>query len=68
MSKVAGVVIDSWKLAIFKKHLDAAGYQYTEHPGITSDTLVLRVKYEWVAELKPIVEAANAECAASRSS
>jgi len=61
--KTAGVVIDDWKLQIFKKHLDAAGYAYTEHPGITEDTLTLRVKYEWVAELKPIIEAANKECA-----
>lgn len=62
----AAVAIDDWKLAIFKKHLDAAGFMYTEHPGITSDTLILRVKYEWVSSLKPIIEAANAECANAR--
>ena len=60
--KTAGVVIDDWKLPIFKKHLDAAGYTYTEHPGVTSKTLTLRVTYKWVSELKPIIEAANAEC------
>ncbi len=57
------VFIDSWKLPIFRKHLDAAGYSYTEHPGITANTLTLRVKYKWVANLKPIIEAANKECA-----
>jgi len=66
MSKTAGVVIDAWKLAIFKQHLDAAGYKYTEHKGITADTLTLRVGYEWVAQIKPIIEAANAECARSK--
>lgn len=66
MSKTAGVVIDAWKLAVFKSHLDAAGYKYTEHPGITDNTLILRVGYKWVAEIKPIIEAANAECARSR--
>lgn len=61
--KTAAVCIDDWKLPVFKKHLDAAGYSYTEHPGITKDALTLRVKYEWVANLKPIIEAANLECA-----
>lgn len=60
--KTAGVVIDDWKLPIFKKHLDAAGRIYTEHPGVTADTLTLKVEYEWVADLKPIIEAANTEC------
>lgn len=57
--KTAGVVIDAYKLPVFKKHLDAAGFKYTEHPGITKDTLTLKVSYEWVADLQPIIEAAN---------
>lgn len=61
--KTAGVAIEKWKLPIFKKHLDKAGYSFTEHPGVTSDTLLLRVKYEWVAKLQPIIEAALKECA-----
>ena len=60
--KTAAVFLDSWKLPTFKKHLDAAGYSYTEQPGITAGTLTLHVKYEWVASLKPIIEAANKEC------
>lgn len=60
--KTAGVVIDEWKLQIFKRHLDGAGCKYTEHPGITQGTLTLIVEYEWVSELKPIIEAANEEC------
>lgn len=62
--KTAAVVLDAWKLPTFKKHLDAAGYTYTEYPGITADTLVLQVKYEWARDLKPIIEAANTECKA----
>lgn len=61
--KTAGVVIDAWKLPVFRRHLDAAKREYTEHPGITADTLTLKVKYEWVHELQPIVQAANDECA-----
>lgn len=60
--KTAAVAIDAWKLPTFKKHLDAAGYSYTEHLGITDDTLLLKVEYEWLRDLKPIVEAANMEC------
>jgi hypothetical protein len=61
--KTAAVLIDSWKLTIFKKHLDAAGFVFTEGAGVTKDTLTLKVEFDWVARLQPIIEAANAECA-----
>jgi len=61
-SKVAGVGLDDWKLPIFKKHLDAAGYKYEEPVQFTEGTLILRVHYEWVHELQPIIEAAQREC------
>ena len=60
--KIAGVVIDDWKLPIFRRHLDAVGYKYTEHPGITPNTLTLKVKCEWVHKLQMTVKAANDEC------
>jgi hypothetical protein len=59
----AGVVLDAWKLPIFKKHLDAAGYKYEVRGELTKDVLMLAVSYEWVAKLKPIIESANKECA-----
>jgi hypothetical protein len=58
-----GIAIDSWKLPIFKKHLDKAGFAFTENPGLSKDTLTLMVECEWIGTLKPIVEAANRECA-----
>lgn len=61
---IAGVVIDDWKLPIFKRHLDAAGYPYTEHPGLTAHTLTLQVRCDGVHKLQPIVRAANDECRA----
>jgi hypothetical protein len=66
--KNAGVAIDSWKLPIFRRHLDKAGYTFTEHPGLTEGTLLLKVQYEWVNDLKPVIEAANQECAKTRGS
>jgi len=63
--KTAGVAIDAWKLAIFKRHLDAGGFSYTEHPGLTPGTLFLKVKTERIATLQPVIERAQKECASS---
>lgn len=62
-SKTAGVVLDDWKLPIFKKHLDAAGFLYVDPVKFGESALLLRVSYEWAHELQPIIEAANKECA-----
>lgn len=62
MSKTVGVVIDSWKLDIFKKNLDEAGYSYTENPGLTKDTLILRVSCDLVAPLQKVIEKCQIEC------
>jgi hypothetical protein len=62
----AGVVLDDWKLPIFKKHLDAAGYKYDEPVPFTNRTLTLKVHCEWVSQLQPIIEAAQRECAEMR--
>lgn len=64
--KTAAVLIDDWKLPIFERHLKKAGYKYEVKTGVTKDTLTLRVKYEWVAELQPVIVAANQECADTR--
>lgn len=63
---IAGVVIDAWKLDVFKRHLDAAGYEYTQHPGPFPAVITLRVKCEWAHKLQPIIEAAQQECARAR--
>lgn len=58
---IAGVCIDPWKLEIFKKHLDAAGYKYTVHPG--DQVTVLKVETDYAHKLQPVIEAAQEECA-----
>lgn len=60
--KTAGIVIDNWKLSIFKRHLDGAGYSYTEHKGLTAGTMVLKVKTDLIAPLQRVIEAAVKEC------
>lgn len=57
--KKAGVMIDDWKLPVFEKVLDKAGYKYHVVPGLTGDTLTLEVEYEMAADLAPYVEKAN---------
>lgn len=58
----AAIALDAWKLPIFKRHLEAAGYSYTEHPGLTADMLILKVKTERISDLQPVVERAQMEC------
>jgi hypothetical protein len=60
--KVVGIVIDKWKLPVFKRHLETAGFPFTEHPGVTTDTLLLKVETNFVATLQPVIEAAQREC------
>lgn len=60
--KTAAVVIEKWKLPIFSKHLREAGYSYDTCAGITEGTHTLKVSYEWVAKLQPVIQAAQDEC------
>jgi hypothetical protein len=65
MKKVA-IMLDAWKLKIFKKHLDGASFSYKKHPGLTANTLTLKVETDDVPRLKTTVEAAQRECARAR--
>lgn len=58
----AGIVIDKWKLAIFTKHLRAAGYSYDTADGLTANTHTLTVKCSDPKKLQVVVEAAQKEC------
>jgi len=60
--KTVGIAIDQWKLSTFKRVLEGAGYAFTKHPGVTSDTLLLKVKTDSISDLQPFVEKANKEC------
>ena len=59
----AGIVIDDWKLSIFERHLQQAGYAYEKSAGLTPDTLVLHVDTENLDALQRTVQAANTEAA-----
>ncbi len=59
----AGIVLDAWKLPIFTRRLNQAGYGYEQHPGFTKDTITLTVMFTNHAGLLAIVKAANDEAA-----
>jgi hypothetical protein len=61
--KRAGIVIDTWKLEIFARHLKAGGFYHEVAPGLPSGTLLLTVETPSIFALIPVVEAAQAECA-----
>jgi hypothetical protein len=57
-----GIGLDDWKLAIFKRHLDEAGYSYEPPVTLIPGTLILKVKTNSIAALKIVIEAAQKEC------
>ena len=64
--KKVGIVVDDWKLPIFKRTLGSSGYQYTEHNGLTVGTSILKVETGDVAKLGSVVKQMNAEAARSK--
>lgn len=60
--KTAGIMIDDWKLDTFTRVLEAAGYTFTKHPGLTAGTLLLKVKAQSLLDLKEVIEKAQKEC------
>jgi len=62
----AGIVLDSWKLPIFEKMLNDNNYKYTQHPGITKDAITLKVEFEDIKKLQPLIAKANQDAAKSK--
>jgi hypothetical protein len=56
-----GIVFDSWKLPIFKRHLTEAGLAYVPLSGIPAGTLGLHVETDDTQALEKIVRAAQSE-------
>lgn len=61
----AGVVVDDWKLPVFRKRLTENGFAYTDAGGLTPGVTALAVIYEreTFAKLMALVTACEAECA-----
>ncbi len=59
----AGIVIDAWKIDIFKRHLKAAGFTHTDPANIRPDVLILTVETVEPQRLMQVVKEANTEAA-----
>lgn len=64
--KKAAIVLDDWKLAVFKRILDEEGYCYTQTAGPFTGSVTLTVETDSIAKLTPVVERMNAEARAGK--
>lgn len=62
----AGIIIDSWKLSIFERHLQQAGFSFENLGEFTPDTIALRVHTDAPDALHEALKAANTEAARTR--
>lgn len=59
----AGIAIDPWKIDIFKRHLDKAGFKYEQLANPDPKFTLLTVETDEPLNLQRVVEAAQRECA-----
>ncbi len=58
----AGIAVDNWKLPVFRKLLEAAGYAYQDGGPLTGEATLLTVETTDVLALKGVIEKCQAEC------
>lgn len=58
----AGIAVDNWKLPVFRRRLEAAGYQYQDGGPLTADATLLTVETADMLALKKVIEACQAAC------
>lgn len=58
----AVIALDDWKLPIFRKRLEEAGYEYHDAGTFTGDTTILQVETDDLLALKTVIERAQREC------
>lgn len=58
----AGIVVDDWKLPVFRRRLKKAGYEYQDGGPLTADTTLLTVVTDDMSALKKVLEQCQAEC------
>lgn len=62
----AAIVLDRWKLEIFKKHLEDGGFEYEVNNGLAPDELLIFVETEDLEQLKSSLRAAYNEVVKKR--
>jgi hypothetical protein len=61
-----GIVVDDWKLPIFKKGLDDNGYRYEAIPAL-KNTIILKVEFDSRDRIETLVRELNTKAAISRA-
>jgi hypothetical protein len=60
---IVGIVVDDWKLPVFRRQLETAGFAYTDGGGPIPGVTALKVETDNLLALKCVVEACQLECA-----
>lgn len=58
----AGIVVDDWKLPVFRRHLEDAGFEYEDGGPVKGATTLLTVQTYNILSLKAVLEKAEKEC------
>lgn len=58
----AGIVVDDYKLVVFRRRLEEAGYTYTDKGAPTPNTTLLHVEFTDQEALRKVLEGAADEC------
>lgn len=58
----AGIAVDNWKLPVFRRMLDKAGYEYSDVGALTADATLLTIETDNILALKKVLEQCQAEC------
>lgn len=62
----AGIVLDNWKLPVFRRMLNEAGFSYEDGGAVTHDTTGLIVQTDDIVKLTTVVKKCRDECAANK--
>ena len=58
----AAIILDDWKLSIFRKNLTAAGYEYKDGGAAGPEMTLLTVEYTNIMHLQSVVHSSEREC------
>jgi hypothetical protein len=58
----AGIAVDDWKLAVFRKRLSEAGYKYEDGGPLFANVTLLTVETDNMLALKSLLEKCQTEC------
>lgn len=64
----AGIVVDDWKLAVFRRRLEEAGYSYEDKGEFRPNITLLHVEFTDQEHLTRVLEEATDECNRQRGS